>query len=54
VGDTTIYCSDSLYARVSGSGDIDYKGNPTKKDVKVSGSELFQKCKLASTPLVLF
>ena len=42
-GDTIIYCSDSLYARVSGSGDIDYKGNPTKKDVKVSGSGAISK-----------
>ncbi len=42
-GDTTIYCSDTLYARVSGSGDIDYKGNPIKKDVKVSGSGTISK-----------
>ena len=42
-GDTTVYCSDSLYARVSGSGDIDYKGNPAKKDVKVSGSGTISK-----------
>ena len=42
-GDTTIYCSDTLYARVSGSGDIDYKGNPPKKDVKVSGSGTISK-----------
>ena len=30
--------SDELFARVSGSGDIKYKGDPAKQDVKVSGS----------------
>jgi len=37
-GDMIANCSDSLYARVSGSGDIAYKGNPQIKDTKVSGS----------------
>ena len=37
-GDMKVNCSDSLYARVSGSGDIEYKGNPESKDTKVSGS----------------
>jgi hypothetical protein len=37
-GDMKVNCSDSLYARVSGSGDIAYKGNPESKDTKVSGS----------------
>lgn len=37
-GDTKVNCSESLYARVSGSGDIIYYGNPTKKDSKVAGS----------------
>jgi hypothetical protein len=37
-GDMKVNCSQSLYARVSGSGDIAYKGNPEKKDTKVSGS----------------
>ena len=37
-GDTKVSCSESLYARVSGSGDIVYYGNPTKKDTKVNGS----------------
>nr|WP_315203196.1 head GIN domain-containing protein [uncultured Flavobacterium sp.] len=37
-GDMKVNCSDSLYARVSGSGDIAYKGNPQSKDTKVSGS----------------
>lgn len=37
-GDTKVNCSESLYARVSGSGDIVYYGNPAKKDTKVVGS----------------
>ena len=37
-GDMKINCSESLYARVSGSGDIAYKGDPKTKDTKVSGS----------------
>lgn len=37
-GDIAIHCSKSLKARVSGSGDIDYYGNPDKQDTKVAGS----------------
>ncbi|WP_264564095.1 head GIN domain-containing protein [Flavobacterium sp. N3904] len=37
-GDMKVNCSQNLYARVSGSGDIAYKGNPESKDTKVSGS----------------
>ena len=37
-GDATVYCSGELKARVSGSGDIEYRGNPKTKDTKVSGS----------------
>ena len=37
-GDIEIVSNKSLKARVSGSGDIDYKGNPDKEDTKVSGS----------------
>jgi hypothetical protein len=37
-GDMKVNCSESLYARVSGSGDIAYKGNPKTKDTKVNGS----------------
>lgn len=37
-GDVEIVSNKSLKARVSGSGDIQYKGNPTKEDTKVSGS----------------
>ncbi|MDR6844282.1 head GIN domain-containing protein [Flavobacterium granuli] len=37
-GDMKVNCSQSLFARVSGSGDIQYKGDPQTKDTKVSGS----------------
>ena len=37
-GNSKVNCSESLTARVSGSGDIKYSGNPEKRDVKVSGS----------------
>jgi hypothetical protein len=37
-GSSRIYTSDSLVARVSGSGEIAYKGNPAKEDTQVSGS----------------
>jgi hypothetical protein len=37
-GDMKVNCSVSLFARVSGSGDIEYKGNPKTKDTKVNGS----------------
>ena len=37
-GDSKVFCSESLYARVSGSGDIEYIGDPKKKDTKVNGS----------------
>jgi hypothetical protein len=37
-GDMKVNCTESLTARVSGSGDIKYKGNPQLKDTKVSGS----------------
>lgn len=37
-GDMKVNCTESLYARVSGSGDIEYKGDPQTKDTKVSGS----------------
>jgi hypothetical protein len=36
--DITLNVKEELYARVSGSGDITYKGNPAKEDLKVSGS----------------
>lgn len=37
-GDMKINCNERLFARVSGSGDIAYKGNPKTKDTKVNGS----------------
>ena len=37
-GNCKVYCTDFLMARVTGSGDIDYKGDPKKKDTKVHGS----------------
>ncbi|MFV8369922.1 head GIN domain-containing protein [Flavobacterium sp. LB2R40] len=37
-GDSKVFCSESLHARVSGSGDIEYTGDPKKKDTKVNGS----------------
>jgi hypothetical protein len=37
-GDMEVVSKQSLKARVSGSGNIEYKGNPSKEDTKVSGS----------------
>lgn len=37
-GDIRLYVEDSIKARVAGSGDITYKGRPTKEDTKVAGS----------------
>jgi len=37
-GDAQVVSNEYLKARVSGSGDIAYKGNPNKEDTKVSGS----------------
>ncbi|NRA93872.1 MAG: DUF2807 domain-containing protein [Psychroserpens sp.] len=37
-GDAKVVSNESLYARVAGSGDIEYRGNPSKEDTKVSGS----------------
>jgi len=37
-GNCKVYCTDFLMARVTGSGDINYKGDPKKKDTKVHGS----------------
>ncbi|WP_196895978.1 head GIN domain-containing protein [Aureivirga marina] len=42
-GNATVYANNSLKARVSGSGDIYYKGNPKNIDVKSSGSGNAQK-----------
>lgn len=37
-GDAQVVSNVSIKGRVSGSGDIAYKGNPDKEDTKVSGS----------------
>ncbi len=42
-GDVKVYVRQSLYGRVSGSGDIDYWGNPKDVSSKVHGSGSIQK-----------
>ncbi len=37
-GDAEVVSNQSIRARVAGSGDIVYKGNPEKEDTKVAGS----------------
>ena len=37
-GDAEVISNESIVARVAGSGDIAYRGNPEKEDTKVSGS----------------
>jgi hypothetical protein len=37
-GDAAVVSTEHIKARVSGSGDIVYRGNPKKEDTKVSGS----------------
>ncbi|MBR9847306.1 MAG: DUF2807 domain-containing protein [Algicola sp.] len=37
-GDAEVVCNESLKARVSGSGDIEYRGHPKTEDSKVAGS----------------
>lgn len=37
-GEASVYASKTLKARVNGSGDIAYAGNPEKVDSKISGS----------------
>ncbi|HUH28457.1 head GIN domain-containing protein [Gelidibacter sp.] len=37
-GDAKVVCNGQLTARVSGSGDIKYSGNPKSEDTKVAGS----------------
>ncbi len=37
-GDAEVVCNKTLKARVAGSGDIEYRGNPDKEDTKVAGS----------------
>lgn len=42
-GDISVFVTESLKARVSGSGDISYKGNPEKQDFKTAGSGAISK-----------
>lgn len=42
-GDISVFASQSLKARVSGSGDISYRGNPEKQDFKTAGSGAISK-----------
>ncbi|MCR4029216.1 MULTISPECIES: head GIN domain-containing protein [Flavobacterium] len=37
-GNSKVTCNESITARVAGSGNIKYFGNPEKKDAKVAGS----------------
>ena len=37
-GDAEVFCTKSIKANVSGSGDIEYKGDPEFEDINVSGS----------------
>jgi len=37
-GDAAVVSKESLKARIAGSGNIEYKGNPNKEDSKVAGS----------------
>lgn len=37
-GKAEVYCTDTLKARITGSGDVVYKGSPQKEDSKVTGS----------------
>ena len=41
-GDADVVCNGMLKARVTGSGDVEYRGNPTKEDTKVIGSGTIQ------------
>jgi len=42
-GNCKVNCTNNFVARVSGSGDISYKGDPKKKDTKVAGSGSIQR-----------
>lgn len=42
-GDIHVHCDGKLEARISGSGNVLYSGNPTKEDSKVSGSGKIEK-----------
>jgi hypothetical protein len=42
-GNSRVNCDEKLTARVSGSGNVKYIGNPEKRDVKISGSGTISK-----------
>ncbi len=42
-GDAKVVCNENLKARVTGSGDISYKGNPKTEDTNVAGSGSIKK-----------
>lgn len=42
-GDAQVTASESLIAKISGSGNVSYKGSPVKLDTKVTGSGTIQK-----------
>ncbi|MFH6769017.1 head GIN domain-containing protein [Gaetbulibacter aquiaggeris] len=42
-GDAKVVCNENLKARVTGSGDIVYKGDPKTEDTKVAGSGSIKK-----------
>ncbi|WP_044207522.1 head GIN domain-containing protein [Flammeovirga sp. OC4] len=42
-GSVSFTCTDKLYAKVSGSGNIQYKGNPTDVETVISGSGKIEK-----------
>lgn len=37
-GGANVVCNGELKARITGSGDVSYSGNPTNKDTKITGS----------------
>ncbi|WP_296316829.1 head GIN domain-containing protein [Winogradskyella sp. UBA3174] len=37
-GNVNVVCNGELTARITGSGDVEYSGKPTKKDTKITGS----------------
>ena len=42
-GDAQVYSRQSLDARIAGSGDVSYRGDPAKVNAKVAGSGSVQK-----------
>jgi hypothetical protein len=42
-GNIEINCSNNLIARISGSGDIEYKGDPKPKTLKLAAPDVYHK-----------